>query len=97
MHLTWRDRAAGTAAGFYRILRTSGSNGGVACAGRRNGSSDNCVLYVDSVGTTKGTSFVDHPGRGTWTYRVGIAANWLDDPTLGDVYVVSSPVSVSTP
>ena len=97
VHLTWRDRTAGTAAGFYRILRTSAPGGGVACAGRRNGSSDNCVLYVDSVGTTKGTSFVDHPGRGTWTYRVGIAANWLDDPTLGDVYVVSLPVSVSTP
>ena len=95
VHLRWRDRAAGTAPGFYRIMRTSNPDGGVGCAGRRNGSSDNCTLYVDPVGTTKGTSFVDHPGRGTWTYRIGIAANWLDDPTLGDVYVVSSPVSVS--
>jgi hypothetical protein len=95
VHLTWSSSAAGTAAGFYRVMRTSGTSGGVGCAGRRNGSSDDCVLYADSVGTTKATSFVDRPGRGTWTYRIGIAANWLDDPTLGDVYVVSTPVSVS--
>jgi hypothetical protein len=25
---------------------------------------------------------------------VGVAANWLDDPKLGDVYVVSRPVVV---
>jgi hypothetical protein len=70
----------------------------VACAGRRNDSSDNCaLLYFDSIGTTKGTSFADDPGKGTWIYRIGIEANWLDDPTLGDVYVVSTPVSASVP
>ena len=71
VHLRWRDRAAGTAPGFYRIMRTSNPDGGVGCAGRRNGSSDNCTLYVDPVGTTKGTSFVDHPGRGTAAYSSG--------------------------
>jgi hypothetical protein len=99
VHLTWRAHTPGTAAGFYRVMRgaTYAPPGGVSCAGRRNNSSDNCSLYVDSVGTTKGTSFADHPGHGTWTYRIGIAANWLDDPTLGDVYVVSTPVSVTVP
>ncbi len=37
------------------------------------------------------------PGPGTWTYRVGVSANWLDDVRLGDVYVVSDPVTVTVP
>ena len=97
VQLSWHGGNAGTATAFYRVLRTSQAGGGVACAGRLNGSSDNCGLYMDSVGTTKATSFVDHPGRGTWTYRIGVAANWLDDPTLGDIYVVSRPVTVASP
>ena len=52
---------------------------------------------MDDTGSSRVTSFADRPGPGTWSYRIGVAANWLDDPTLGDVYVVSSPVSVSTP
>jgi hypothetical protein len=97
VHLSWRGGAAATSARFYRVLRTSGGNGGVACSGRLNGSSDNCTLYVDSIGTTKTMSFVDKPGPGSWTYRIGVAANWLDDPTLGDIYVVSTPVTVPVP
>ena len=31
---------------------------------------------------------------GDWTYRVGVSANWLNDPTLGDVYVLSGPAAV---
>jgi hypothetical protein len=95
VRLTWRDRQAGTAAGFYRVLRAQGSDAGLGCAGRRSGSSDNCSLYADAAGTTKATSFVDRPGSGSWTYRIGVSANWLDDPSLGDVYVVSTPVSVT--
>jgi hypothetical protein len=97
VRLTWRDGSAGTASSFYRIIRTPGLDRGIGCAGRRNNSSDNCVLYGDSIATTTGTAFVDRPGTGMWTYRIGIAANWLDDPTLGDVYVVSTPVSVTVP
>ncbi len=95
VHLSWRKQTPGTAKGFYRVLRTAGVDSGLFCAGRRNGSADNCTAFGDSIATTKGTSFVDHPGRGTWTYRIGIAANWVDDPSLGDVYAVSSPASVS--
>jgi hypothetical protein len=93
--LTWRNGNPSTAAGFYRIMRAADS--GVACAGRLNNSSDNCGLYAASVGTTKETSFRDTPGHGTWTYRIGVAANWLDDQTLGDIYVVSEPVTVTVP
>jgi hypothetical protein len=51
-------------------------------------------LYAEDIGSTRGTQFVDHPRAGNWTYRVGISTNWLADPKLGDVYVLSKPVPV---
>jgi hypothetical protein len=87
----WRSRPAEV---FYRVLRTNGANGGVACAGVPRGANQ-CNLYMDTVASTKETSFVDRPGAGTWTYRVGVAANWLDDPNLGDVTLVSRPVKIT--
>ena len=56
-----------------------------------------CRLYVQNSIPTRSTSLVDHPGSGTWTYRVGVSANWLNDDRLGDVYVVSAPVTVTVP
>ena len=41
------------------------------------------------------SSTVRLPGR--WTYRVGVAANWLDDPSLGDVVLVSAGAVVTVP
>ena len=35
--------------------------------------------------------------RITLSYRIGLAANWLNDTRLGDVYVVSPPVAVTVP
>jgi len=97
VHLTWRGVKPGTARAFYHVLRSNQPNGDVACAGRVSGSADNCVLYTQSVGTTRASSFNDRPGPGTWTYRIGVAANWLDDPKLGDVYVVTKPARITLP
>jgi hypothetical protein len=94
VRLTWGDTEPRTADGFYRVLRTNSPSGDVSCAGRVNDSADNCVLYTDSIATTRATSFADHPGPGRWTYRIGVAANWLNDPGLGDIYLVSKPAGV---
>jgi hypothetical protein len=94
VRITWRDSEPKTTAGFYHVLRSNNAKGEVGCGGRVNGSADNCVLYTDSIATTRGTSFADHPGPGTWTYRIGVAANWLNDPKLGDVYLVSPPAGI---
>ena len=67
----------------------------VFCAGTR--AADQCRLYPDLTAATRGTSYVDRPGKGTWTYRIGVSANWLDDERLGDVYVVSRPETVTVP
>jgi hypothetical protein len=95
VRISWRARPAGTASEFYRVLRSSTPQGGLFCPGRLGNAADDCEIAMDSPGATRTTSFVDRPGRGTWTYRIGIAANWLDDPRLGDVYVISTPVTIT--
>jgi hypothetical protein len=89
----WHSRPAGV---FYRVLRSysSLSNGGLGCSGTAKGAND-CRLYMQTVGSTKARSFVDRPGPGMWTYRIGVAANWLNDPNFGDVTLLSRPVTVT--
>ena len=54
-----------------------------------------CTIGLPEVGVTHLGSLIDKPGKGHWIYRVAVAANWLDDPTYGDVYLVSSPLRVT--
>jgi hypothetical protein len=95
--LSWQPRGSSGTKLFYRVLRAPKAAGGTASCGGRENASDDCRLYMDPVGTTAGTSFVDRPGPGTWTYRIGVSANWLNDFALGDVYFVSRPVTVTVP
>jgi hypothetical protein len=53
-----------------------------------------CSIEMDEVARGRDTVVIDRPGPGTWTYRIGVAANWLDDPAQGDVLVVSGPRNV---
>jgi hypothetical protein len=97
VQLAWNQRPAKTASVFYRIMRANGSNAGLSCANTPGTSSDDCRLFMDAPGAATTTSFIDQPGPGTWTYRIGVSANWLNDTGLGDVYVVSPPVVVTVP
>jgi hypothetical protein len=94
VRLSWRARPAKGTEVFYRVLRAPGENS-TGCAG--GSGADDCRLYMDAPAATRSTSYVDRPGSGTWTYRVGVSANWLDDFRYGDIYVVSEPVTVSVP
>jgi hypothetical protein len=91
--LSWRARPSRAGAVFYRVFR--GNVPDVACSGRLNNAADDCLLYTNQIGVTRATTFVDHPPAGTWSYRVGVSANWLNDMTLGDVFVLSTPVTVA--
>jgi hypothetical protein len=91
VHVTWKAQPSRGGKVFYHLFRAR--NDGVGCGGRLNGAADDCRLYMDDIGTTRATEAVDRPPPGRWTYRVGVAANWLNDAALGDVYVVSRPVS----
>ncbi len=54
-----------------------------------------CYLRSSPIGTTRETTFADSaPPPGGQTYRIGIAANWLDDDQMGDVFAFSPPVTV---
>jgi hypothetical protein len=91
LHWTIARPSAGEV--FYSVYRRPGS-ADVLCGPVRH-APDLCELGAQKLSATRSTDFVDRPGPGTWTYRVGITANWLSDPTLGDVYVVSRPVTVT--
>jgi hypothetical protein len=95
VRLSWQPPSESSV--FYQVLRrdTAAPGEGVVCAGTPRSASDDCELLMNVATTTKASSVVDHPGPGTWEYRVGVAANWLNDPTLGDVYVVSPPLTVT--
>ena len=87
VRLSWSPVRSRDGTTSYTIFRRSGP-ADVACGPIRN-APDLCTLYADRVGTTRATQFVDHPGKGTWSYRIGMTANWLNDPTAGDVYLFS--------
>jgi hypothetical protein len=47
---------------------------------------------MELLTTTRARSYVDGSPAPGVTYRVGVAANWVDDPSGGDVYAISKPV-----
>jgi hypothetical protein len=97
VRLSWRSAPARPAAVFYRVLRTGDAAAARSCAGRLNGAADECRVYMDPVGVARAATFVDRPGAGTWIYRIGVSANWLNDLAYGDVTVLSQPVTVTVP
>ena len=54
-----------------------------------------CTLEMNEVGRGRDPRFFDRVPPGTWTYRIAVAANWLDDPEGGDAFVVSAPLNVN--
>jgi len=94
--LRWSPSEPSAARVFYRIWRSGASDGGAVCTPVPH-ASDSCTLTMDDLGAHDGGRWVDRPGKGTWTYRLGLAANWLNSPDYGDVYSVGPPVRVDVP
>ncbi len=106
--LTWASPYSGTTRAFYTVLRSPAvypdpsGNGerkvieGVACRARMHGASVQCDLVMDRIGTSVSPRWTDRPPRGRWSYRVGLSANWLNDRELGDLLLVSTPVTVTS-
>jgi hypothetical protein len=95
--LTWRRQRPIGGSVFYRVWREPrSSDDGVQCADGPGALT--CTLdYGKEVGVTRDPARFDKPPRGTWVYRVAVAANWLDDPAYGDPYLVGAPVVVTVP
>jgi len=94
--LHWRDWNPGPAGAFYRIWRSKAQNGGATCTPVPH-AADNCQLVMDDLGAHKNGSFVDKPGAGRWTYRLGFAANWENSPLYGDIFSLGPPLVVRVP
>ena len=95
VYLRWRHVRTSSGDVFYRLIRSRGSTD-VDCL-HRPGGADKCRLTSDMLEAMRVFATADGPGRGTWTYRVGVGANHLDDPSAGDVFLVSPPVTVTLP
>jgi Dolichyl-phosphate-mannose-protein mannosyltransferase len=102
--LTWDAPYSGRTDVFYTVLRsrpvaTDPENDdrrtveGLSCKERLHGAPLNCDVVMDHLTTTTARLFVDRPPPGRWTYRVGMTANWVNDTALGDVMIVSDPVT----
>jgi hypothetical protein len=80
--------------GFYRVWRGRPAGGdGFTCDPASPGARQ-CLVSLPEVGVTHDSHFSDRPPPGRWVYRVAVAANWLNDPQYGDVYLVSLPIAV---
>ncbi len=108
VHLSWQAAYGGPIGTFYRVLRSPAvqpdpdSNGnppvlqGVNCyAPQVRPGAALCRVLMKTLGTTVGSNWVDRPSPGRWSYRIGLSANWLNDPTLGDVLVLSDAATVT--
>jgi hypothetical protein len=92
VHLNWTEARSSAGSMFSSVFRYKGDFD-VLCGPVRH-APDLCELFSEKLTSTHATEFVDRPGPGTWTYRIGMAANWLSDTNLGDVYFVGRPVTV---
>jgi Dolichyl-phosphate-mannose-protein mannosyltransferase len=107
VRLSWKAPYHGPVGVFYVVLRSPHRfpdptnpeerkvKDGVVCREQRSGAAKDCHLYMRRLEATKELRSVDHPPPGRWAYRIGLAANWLDDPTRGDVLLVSKPVTLT--
>jgi len=104
--LSWRRPAAARGDVFYRVYRSQIAGGapiggvvdyvdGIACQPPSRAAAD-CQLLMDPVTVTPSRTFAEQAQPGWRTYRVGLMANWLDDPTRGDVLMISKPVRVKS-
>lgn len=93
VHLRWDAAKPGATQFFYRIWRSNAPTGGASCTPVPHASA-NCQLVMDDLGAHGGGGFVDKPGRGRFTYRLGFAANWLNSPLYGDIFSLGPPLVV---
>jgi hypothetical protein len=89
--LTWTDSTK-RARTFYRVYRASAAKGfsEMVCEPR---GVDRCDLRMETLTTTREQRYVDAGPPPDAIYRVGVAANWLDEEDRGDVFAISPPAA----
>lgn len=56
-----------------------------------------CFVTSPVLTDTTGTSYVDRPGPGRRLYRVAVVGAWNKQPTSGDPFLLSPPLTVTVP
>ena len=95
--LSWLDPGSGSVKPTYLVLRVKAgttTDEGVNCSSRPGGVPP-CVIAMDELHYVTARQFSDHPGPGTWVYRVALAASYNDDPNAGDPLLYSAPARVT--
>jgi hypothetical protein len=106
LDLRWSELPPATADSFYVVYRSplrytlSPADPRTIEQGRlcepSFGGAPRCTIEMEEVARTRERAYIDRPpGSGEWTYRIAIAANWRDDPALGDALEISKPLNVS--
>ena len=90
VRLTWDDRTHAKR-DFYHVYRVDPDKPDVLC-GRAGGGAMRCELFMLDLGVTRSRSYVDKSPQPGSVYRIGVGANWIDDASGGDVFVLSEPV-----
>ena len=92
VRLRWRSQDPAGGRVFYHVFRVPKGQPPFTCP--PSSPAPLCILQAADLGTTRAPTFLDRSaGKSRWTYRVGVAANWLNDPAYGDVYELSEPVT----
>jgi hypothetical protein len=92
--ITWTD-GPWHAKVFYKVYRSEQPGKDLLCA-ISSGVSWACYLRTQPIGSpTRAHSFVDPAAPPGSIYRVGVATNWANDTTLGDVFAFSPPVAAA--
>jgi len=77
----WRGKV------FYRVYRMEGQD--IECEHTDGATAVYCFIRSVPIATTRSSEYLDREApRGAW-YRIGVATNWLDDDTQGDVFAFS--------
>ncbi len=87
--LRWSDSTT-RADTYYRVYRASAAFPDIVCEPR---GVDRCELRAETLVTTRERRFLDADPPADAVYRIGVAANWLDETDRGDVFAVSPPVA----
>jgi hypothetical protein len=88
--VTWSHPPVGSTDVFYRVFRTPLDGTELDCLDHRGAAE--CQLEMDVIGTTREPRWRDGSPPPNVRYRIGVAANWRDDPDEGDVATLSRPV-----
>jgi hypothetical protein len=88
VRVSWEDDESWRADVFYRVYRHDAAGTDTLCTTAYNVSIF-CFLRAAIVGTTREPEYLDPAPPEGATYRIGVAANWLNDPEAGDVFTFS--------